>query len=198
MFGGNPDAPGRELACELALNSLEAEWAPLWQRAQAGDEQAYAQCLRRVGARLRAYFWRRLSDPGEVEDLVQETLLALHLARATHDPALPVSVWVHAIARHKLIDALRRRGRQAAWLDYVDELPEALEPGSEQDLGAPRDVQRLLAELPQRQRQAIECTKLLGLSVTDAAQRLGCSESVVKVSVHRGLKRLAAWMRGET
>lgn len=176
---------------------MEAELAPLWRRALAGDDAAYALALRRVSARLRAYFARRLAGHDEVEDLVQETLLALHLQRASYDPGQPFTAWLHAIARYKLIDALRRRGRQAAWLDYHDELPEALEPADATELGAARDLALLLAELPEVQRRAIECTKLEGLSVADAARQLGCSESSVKVSVHRGLKRLAAWMRGE-
>lgn len=179
------------------MTLLEAELAPLWRRALDGDEVAYALALRKVSARLRGYFMRRLANANDVEDLVQETLLALHLQRANYDPGLPFTAWLHAIARYKLIDALRRRGRQDAWLEFRDELPEALEPASEGDLGAARDLGRLLAGLPAAQRRAIECTKLEGLSVADAAQRLGCSESSVKVSVHRGLKRLAAWMRGE-
>ncbi len=169
---------------------------PLWLRAQAGDEVAYRDALGRIAARLRAYLRRRLAhEAQEVEDLVQETLLALHLQRATYDARLPVIAWVQAIARHKLVDLWRRRGRRGglhASLDEVDEQWLVAEP----DEGpARRDLGVLLQTLPEAQRQAIALTKLEGLSVAEAAARTGASESAIKVQVHRGLKRLAALVR---
>ena len=96
-------------------DDFETGLKPLWLRAPAGDEAAYRAALERIARRLRAFFGRRLSAlPDEVEDLVQETLLALHLQRGTYDANLPVSAWVHAIARHKLVDLWRRRGRREA------------------------------------------------------------------------------------
>jgi RNA polymerase sigma-70 factor (ECF subfamily) len=69
---------------------FESVLKPLWLRAQSGDEAAYRQCLGMLAARLRGYLKRRLSGfPDEVEDLVQETLLALHLQRGTYDPSAP-------------------------------------------------------------------------------------------------------------
>ena len=101
---------------------FESVLKPLWLRAQSGDEVAYRQCLGMLAARLRGYLKRRLSGlPDEVEDLVQETLLALHLQRGTYDPSLPVSAWTMAIARHKLVDLWRRRGRRDDLHDDVDE-----------------------------------------------------------------------------
>jgi hypothetical protein len=104
---------------------FESRLKPLWLRAQAGDEAAYAKALQQIAARLRSYFGRRLrSLPDEVEDLVQETLVAVHVQRGTFDPALPVSAWVFAIARHKLVDLWRRRGRRDALHEPLDDLPE--------------------------------------------------------------------------
>ena len=147
---------------------------------------------------LRAYLKRRLSGyPDEVEDLVQETLLALHLKRGTYDPALPVSAWAVAIARHKLVDLWRRRARRDSLHDAIDDVDEQLLAAEPDDCGARRDLQTLFDALPQAQRQAIELTKLGGLSVAEAAARTGASESAIKVQVHRGLKRLAALVRAD-
>lgn len=178
-------------------DDFEAGLKPLWLRAQSGDDVAYRAALERIAARLRGYFRRRMQSlPDDLEDLVQETLLALHLQRGTFDPTLPVSAWVHAVARHKLVDLWRRRGRHDALhepLDGVDEFAlAAVEPN---EAGTRRDLDKLLQTLPEAQRQAILLTKLNGLSVAEAAQRTGASESAIKVQVHRGLKRLAALVK---
>ena len=188
--------PG-ELSSGVAWNDFEAELAPLWGRAQGGDEAAYREALEAIAARLRGYFARRLpSVPHEVEDLVQETLLALHLRRGTHDGKLPVSNWVYAIARHKLIDLWRRRGRREALHEPLDENASLRAPLYE-ELPARRDLEALLGALPEAQRLAIRLIKLEGLSVAEASQRSGVSVSALKVRVHRGLKRLAALVRKE-
>lgn len=179
-----------------APDGLESSLKPLWLRAQAGDEAAYRDCLALIAARLRGYLRRRLSDrPEDVEDLVQETLLALHLQRGTYDPSLTVSAWVVAIARHKLVDHWRRWGRREGLHDALDDVDEALLAVDGEDRGAARDLETLLSELPAAQRRAIVLTKLEGLSVAQAAERSGASESAIKVQVHRGLKRLAALVR---
>jgi RNA polymerase sigma-70 factor, ECF subfamily len=187
-------SPG-ESSSGVARNDLETELSPLWKRAQAGDEAAYREALEAIAARLRGYFARRLlSVPHDVEDLVQETLLALHLRRGTHDAALPVSNWVYAIARHKLVDLWRRRGRREALHEPLDDTAGLRAPVRE-ELPARRDLEALLGALPEAQRLAITLTKIEGLSLAEAAQRSGASISALKVRVHRGLKRLAALVR---
>lgn len=177
-------------------DNLESRLKPLWLRAQSGDELAYRQSLALIAARLRGYLKRRLSGlPDEVEDLVQETLLALHLQRGNYDPTLPVSAWAVAIARHKLVDLWRRRGRRDDLHDALDDVDEQLLAAEPDDGGAKRDLAALLKSLPESQRQAIVLTKLEGLSVAEAALQSGASESAIKVQVHRGLKRLAALVR---
>lgn len=180
-------------------SDFESGLKPLWLRAQSGDEAAYREALARIAARLRGYLRRRMQSlPDDMEDLVQETLLALHLQRGTYDPALPVSSWVLAIARHKLVDLWRRRGRQEALHDPLDDVDEALLPSAADDGQAQRDLHKLLGDLPEAQRTAILLTKVEGLSVAEASARTGASESAIKVQVHRGLKRLAALVRGDT
>lgn len=179
-------------------DEFESALKPLWLRAQSGDETAYRQALGLLADRLRGYLRRRLSGlPDEVEDLLQETLLALHLQRGTYDPALPASAWAVAIARHKLVDLWRRRGRRDDLHEALDDVDEQLLVSAPDDGGARRDLEALLQELPPAQQHAIVLTKLEGLSVAEAAIRTGASESAIKVQVHRGLRRLAALVRRE-
>jgi RNA polymerase sigma-70 factor (ECF subfamily) len=184
------------MADDAAHGDFESGLKPLWTRAQAGDEAAYREALGRIADRLRRFLRRRMqSMPDEVEDLVQETLLALHLQRGSYDPALPVGSWVFAIARHKLVDLWRRRGRREALHDPLDDLDDADMPAARDAGFAQRDLGLLLEGLPAAQREAIVLTKLEGLSVAEAARRTGASESAIKVQVHRGLKRLAALVK---
>ncbi len=178
-------------------DDFESGLRPLWLRAQSGDEAAYRESLARVAVRLRGYFRRRMQRlPDDVEDLVQETLLALHLQRGTYDAQLPVSAWVLAIARHKLVDLWRRRGRRDDLHDALDEVDETLLAAAPEPGEARRDLELLLRALPEAQRRAIVLTKVEGLSVAEAAERTGASEAAIKVQVHRGLKRLAQWVQG--
>lgn len=201
-YGGrcNQTLPPDDMADDANQDDFETGLKPLWLRAQSGDDDAYRQALERIAVRLRGYLRRRMQTlPDEVEDLVQETLLALHLQRGTQDPSVPVSAWVLAVARYKLVDRWRRRGRHDALHEPLDETHEAaFDPADAADQAhARQDLTGLLQTLPPAQRQAIVLTKLEGLSVTEAAQRTGASESAIKVQVHRGLKRLAALVKGK-
>ncbi len=184
------------MADDPAADAFEAALKPLWLRAQAGDEAAYREALVRIAGRLRPYLRRRMQGvPDDVEDLVQETLLALHLQRGTYDPALPVSAWMLAIARHKLVDLWRRRGRREDLHEPIDDVDEAVLASVTDEGSAQRDLERLLLALPVAQRLAIVLTKVEGLSVAEASARTGVSVAAIKVQVHRGLKRLAALVR---
>ena len=175
-----------------ALEDFEASLRPLWDRGQHGDEAAYRQALEQIAKRLRGWFRRRMQRlPDEVEDLVQETLLAIHLQRGTYDPKVPVSRWMLAIARYKLIDLWRRRGRRDARHLVLDDLPEGTLATVDEEFPVQRDLATLLGTLPQTQREAITMTKLEGLTLDEASQRSGISVAALKVQVHRGLKRLS-------
>lgn len=178
-------------------DDVEAWLRPLWLAAQSGDEAAYAHALEWMAQRLRGYFRRRLADaPQDVEDLVQETLLAVHLQRGTFDATMPLTAWMHAIARHKLVDLWRRTGRRGAVIESFDDLDERDHPAAPETAEPARDLAVLLAQLPAAQRRSIVDTKIEGLSVAEAARAAGVSESAVKVNVHRGLRKLARLIRG--
>jgi RNA polymerase sigma-70 factor (ECF subfamily) len=104
---------------------------------------------------------------------------------------------VLAIARHKLIDLWRRRGRRDALHMPLDDVDETLMATADTEAPARRDLLQLLDELPEAQQRAIVLTKIEGLSVAEASARTGASVSAIKVQVHRGLKRLAARVRSE-
>jgi RNA polymerase sigma-70 factor (ECF subfamily) len=166
-------------------------------RGLEGDAGAYHAFLQDLSGYLRAFLRRRLAGlPDDVEDLVQETLLAVHNQRHTYDSAQPLTAWVHAIARYKLVDLLRRRTNRESVTDSLDEAEaDFLSHADTETVEARRDVCKLLDLLPDRQRLPIMHVKLEGLSVLEAARITGMSESAIKVGVHRGLKALAAKIR---
>jgi RNA polymerase sigma factor (sigma-70 family) len=183
------------------LHAGEQRLHALLQSGLAGDARAYHDFLQALSAHLRAFLRRRLSRwPDEVEDLLQEALLAVHNQRHTYDATIPLTAWVHAIAKYKMIDWLRRReGREKLNDPLTDAAEQAADLFSSADADAAearRDLDQLLAQLPQQQRMTIVHTKLEGLSVRETAALTGMSESAIKVAVHRGLKVLAARMSG--
>lgn len=158
-----------------------------------GDATAHDTLLRALVPMLRAFYGRRLpGQQADIEDLVQETLIAVHLRRATYDRTRPFTPWLYAVARHRLIDHARRR-REVP----VETLEQILvTEGFEEAVAARADVDRLLSSLPAKQARAIRDTHVHGLSVAEAAEGAGIGVSDVKISVHRGLKRLTARLRG--
>ena len=167
-------------------------------RGLAGDAQAYHAFLLKLRAHLRAFLGRRLFGwPDDVEDLVQECLLALHNQRHTYAPDQPLTAWVHAIARYKMVDLLRAKSVREALHDPIDDDMPLFADSATEASDARRDLGALLQTLPDRHRLPIEHVKLRGLSVAETAKLTGMSESAVKVGVHRGLKALAARLKGQ-
>jgi RNA polymerase sigma-70 factor (ECF subfamily) len=177
-------------------NTNEDRLRDLLVRGLAGDAAAYHAFLTELSTHLRGFFRRRISGlPDDVEDLVQETLLAVHNQRHTYDPEQPLTAWVYAIAKYKLVDLLRRRAGRDLRNDPLDEELDVLAHNDAEAAEARLDLAKLLLRLPDRQRLPIVCMKLEGMSVVEAARATGMSESAVKVGVHRGLKALAAMIR---
>lgn len=161
-----------------------------------GDESTYRLFLQNLSAHLRGFFRVRLARlPDDVEDLVQETLLAVHNQRHTYDRDQPLTAWIHAIARYKMVDLLRRRAGRDMLNDPLDENLAVFATSDNEAADARRDLSKLLGQLPDRQRLPIVHMRLKGLSVAETARATGMSESAVKVGVHRGLKVLAALIR---
>lgn len=160
-------------------------------------EAAYRCLLTVLRHFLERDYGRRLgrSDRSEVDDLVQETLLALHKRRVTYDRDRPFTAWFFTIARHKLADHHRRAGgRGHLGLEAVDEMADGCRKDA---VSAQMDIRRLLAGLPAWQPEAIRQVRLDGRSITEAARHAGRSESRVKVGIYQGIKALAARLRGD-
>jgi len=174
----------------------EAHLKALFVQGLAGDDGATRAFLTEAAGLLRAFFRNRLRGaPEDAEDLVQETLVALHTRRDSYDPNYPLTAWMYAIARYRLIDFLRRaKHRVTADIDGLD--IGGVDPEIEAS-DARRDVAALLGKLPEKQRRAIQLVKLEEKSVREAAEETGFSESDIKISVHRGLKTLMRLMGQE-
>lgn len=178
------------------MKEREGDWAALMRAANAGDAAAYAKLLRELAPALRAIARAATARAGgavEAEDIVQETLIAIHLKRHTWKETEPLGPWIRAIARHKFIDALRRRGRRIhlPLEDFEDTLPaEDTAPTH-----ARRDLERHLERLSPRQRDVVQAIALDGHSIRETAGRLAMTEGAVRVALHRAVAALAAIMQ---
>lgn len=172
---------------DSASTIQRGEWDALMTAAQAGHGGAYQRLLTEISAWLVRYFRRRL-PAGDVDDAVQEALLAIHRRRHTYDPRRPFAPWLAAIAKRKWIDQLRGMGRQPS-----EELPSDIPTDDHETAVTSASVlTSLLDELRPTQAQAITLVKLQGYSIDDVVQQTGMSASAVKMNIHRGLARLTA------
>jgi RNA polymerase sigma-70 factor, ECF subfamily len=177
-------------------HQFEEPWAQMMHAAIAGSETIYCRLLADIGrsvrARARAAFSRSRFGDADVEDVVQETLLAIHLKRRTWDGGLRLAPWVGAIARHKILDAMRRRG--AHRFQPIEDLENVLAAPESEDPHFRSDTERLMKHLAPRQRDIVRSISLEGQSIAATAARLSMTEVAVRVALHRSLKALAvAW-----
>ncbi|MCZ8369990.1 MAG: sigma-70 family RNA polymerase sigma factor [Porphyrobacter sp.] len=174
------------------MRADEATLARLMALPQQGNKEAYAALLEACQRWLRGYYSRRIA-PSSLYDLVQETLIALHTKRASWDPSRPFLPWLAAIARYRWVDHLRRLYRADERELHEDLIGTDDEPA----VAARISLDRLLGLLPPAQERAIALVKIEGLSIAEASAATGQSESLVKVNIHRGLKRLATLIEKE-
>lgn len=177
----------------------ELEWTALMIAASEGDAGAYSRLLAAITPAIRSAALRTCRQYGaptsDVEDVVQETLLAIHLKRHTWRNGDPVGPWIRAIAKYKLIDALRRRTRRRE-ID-IEDFVDSLRSEECTELSSSGDVERLLAQLPARDQIIIRLVSIEGHSNREAGEKLGMSETAVRVALHRLLRRLAELLRKE-
>lgn len=182
----------------MRADEREAEWAAAMRQGIAGDAAAYRSLLTALGGWLRIRMRSRLARLGcpdaDAEEAVQEALLAIHLKRHTWRPGEPITPWVAAIARNKLVDQLRRRRRRAE-RPLDDFLEEELGGAPVEDPGTGQDVERVLGSLNERQREIVRLVAIEGHSARDAAGQLGMSEGALRVALHRCLRGLATKLR---
>ena len=175
----------------------EDEWTGLMRSAISGDDAAYQRLLKAITPVLRAAARRGLARAGQPvdqsEDIVQEILLAVHLKRHTWDANAPFAPWLFAIARNKLIDALRRRGRRI--FVNVDDFAETIPDEPAAETVSSNEVASLLQTLPPRQREVLQSIAVESASIKDTAAKFTMSEGAVRVALHRALASLTAKLR---
>jgi RNA polymerase sigma-70 factor (ECF subfamily) len=181
------------------VREREDEWTGLMRSAIAGDNAAYRRLLSAVAPVLRAAARRGLARAGQPvdqsEDIVQDILLAVHLKRHTWDTNAPFAPWLFAIARNKLIDALRRRGRRV--FVNIDDFAETIPSELPEETVPAREVAVHLESLPPRQRDVLQSIAVDSASIKATAAKLSMSEGAVRVALHRGLANLTARLRKE-
>jgi RNA polymerase sigma-70 factor (ECF subfamily) len=184
-----PSSGAAQVARGKPPSTASDDWGRLMVAAQKGHGGAYRRLLSEVSEWLVRYFRRRL-PPADVDDAVQETLLAVHRRRHTYDPQYPLGAWLAAIAKRKWIDQLRVLGRRP-----TEELPDALSVGDhEASVISSSVLASLLEQLRPAQAQAILLVKVQGYSIEDASGETGLSPSAIKMNIHRGLARLTAFI----
>ncbi|PYE87277.1 sigma-70 family RNA polymerase sigma factor [Phyllobacterium leguminum] len=173
----------------------EEEWASWMRSAMAGDSKAYHKLLNAITPYIRVMARKRCEQFGapasEAEDVVQEVLLAIHLKRGTWDIARPLGPWISAIVRNKLIDSLRRRGRNINV--PLEDVIASLESDERVSVSDRIDIERILGRLKDPQRTIVRSISIEGVSVRQTAEQLKMTEVAVRVSLHRALKALAAF-----
>ena len=171
----------------------------LWMRAaQAGDANAYRQLLLAIQPKVRAIVRSRLRDPAAADDVVQNALLAIHRGRATYRPERPFGPWMRAIVRNAVVDHFRerkRRGDRETSID-VGEWQDLRPPASVEQEPLPPELRDALDALPEAQREAVTLIQVEGLSVAEAALRVGVSPGALKVRAHRGYRALRDALSG--
>jgi len=180
----------------MTTSSQENDWAVWMRAAMTGDVGAYRKLLLSLTPHVRAVArarCRRFGAPqGEVEDLVQEVLLTIHLKRGTWDQSRPIGPWVAAIVRNKLIDVLRR-GRHITV--PIEDLMDSLQAEDLTPELSTRDIDTLLGRLRPQQKEIVRSISLNGSSIRETADRLQMTEGAVRVTLHRALKALSVFSR---
>ncbi|MBB5047766.1 RNA polymerase sigma-70 factor (ECF subfamily) [Rhodopseudomonas rhenobacensis] len=181
------------------MQGRDEEWTALMRSANAGDSAAYHRLLKAVTPVLRAAARRGLARSGQPidqsEDIVQDILLAVHLKKHTWDDGAPFAPWLFAIARNKLIDALRRRGRRV--FVNIDDFAETIPSAPAAETLPTTEIAGHLESLPARQRDVLQSIAVDSASIKSTAAKLAISEGAVRVALHRGLARLAGKLRTE-
>jgi RNA polymerase sigma-70 factor, ECF subfamily len=178
---------------QTADNPRSRRWMALMRRAQDGDREAFCELVNEIGPVIANFLRRRIFDQNELDDVCQETLLAIYESRHTYEPQRPLEPWIFAIARHVGATHFKRYASRASWQQLMEELPEK----STHDSGSLRiKLQQAIAQLPEFQRQAFMMMEVEGLSLAEATERTGSSVGALKVRMHRAYQALKKGLLG--
>lgn len=180
---------------EIELRDVrDARWRALMRAAQDGDKSAYGTLLAEILPILRGVVRKKWGSRQDVDDIVQDVLLSLHAVRHTYDPGRPFLPWLLTIAYRRIADAARRSSSRSSHETTVDVMPETFssdETKNEEDRTDDKAaIRQSMAGLTSGQREAIELTKVQGLSLKEASVVTGKSVASLKVNIHRAVKAL--------
>ena len=178
--------------------SDEQCWKNLMISAKAGNEKDYRQLLSELSNVIYNFLRSRFGNHHFIEDCVQETLIAIHQARHTYAARRPFRPWLFTIVRHKAIDTLRKQNtRQKITSQYKGEQEILSQPNQQSEAESEMIRGRLLDSLSVEHREVLVLTKIIGFSVAETAEKLGISQSLVKVRVHRAIRKLSCLMEAD-
>ena len=177
---------------------LDAQLSAWMHAAQDGDAVAYRSLLTTIQPKIRAIVRARIREQAAAADVVQNTLLSIHRGRSTYRAERPFGPWMRAITRNSIIDHFRerkRRGDREVEM-RVEEWPDESRSGESGDERLAPELAAALAALPDGQREAVTLVQLNGLSVAEAALRVGISPGALKVRAHRGYRAMRQALEG--
>lgn len=179
-----------------------ARESALFERWLGGDERAFRDVFDAFAPTVLAIARRHGLRDAEAKDVVQQTFLGVHRARADFRRGAPVRPWIVTIARNVVRDHLRRhyvRREDALELDGpIEPRVEAPEYGAPSEEALVSWARKALARLPEAQRRVIELHYLEGRSFADVGKTVGCSEGAARVRAHRGYETIRRWLADPT
>ena len=186
---------------ESDRRARDVERAVLMARSQEGDQDAYRRLLQDITPYVRAIVSRRIPNTSDVEDAVQDVLLTVHSIRHTYDPSRPFAPWLATIANRRAIDAVRRimrvQGRQTS-LEPIHETFASTDTNIEESVSNDELLTKAIADLPEKQKEAVTLLKLKEMSLKEASVASGMSVASLKISMHRALKSLRKFIGDES
>lgn len=173
------------------VNQQEFDWEGNMRLALSGDMGAYRILLEKIGDKIDTHLHFKIFEKEDIPDICQDILISIHNARHTYDVNKPFLPWVMAITKYKTIDYIKKKTRESNTLTPIDNLvQDPLIAESLNNLCSSIEVEALMATLKKKERKLLSYVKLEGYSVKEAALEFSMTESNVKVSVHRIIKKL--------
>lgn len=174
------------------------EWSILAKKAQCGDKRAYQTLLSEITPYIRNILMPSLSNADAADDITQEVLISVHKSLNTYSPDRKFKPWLSAIINFRRTDYLRKyyskRDNQKTSLDNSEYI--AASVTNEDNSGELKDIERALADLPEKQRDIFKLMKIEGYTAEEVANKMGMNVSAVKVSAHRTTKKLKGALGG--
>src|SRR5580700_5720313 len=164
-------------------------------RYQQGDYGAATALVNRLSSQMHRFFSTQFVSRRHADDLLQETWLRIHQVRHTYGYGRPVLPWVYAIARNIRVDHYRKANRTEAREERLDASSGIPDAPRDRPVGTP-DLEALLADLPQSQREVIAMLKVSGMSLEEVAQATSSSVGSVKQKAHRAYEKLRKALAG--